>query len=438
MPPDTEVSATAEPVRANWSGNYTYRAQSLLQPDTVEALQALVRRLPRAKALGARHSFNHMADTDGTQLSLAGRRSMSLDRERRTVTVGAGVTYGQLAPWLHAQGFAVHNLASLPHISIAGACATGTHGSGVENGCLSTAVVGLELVDGDGNLRHLSREQDPDTFAGAVVGLGALGVVSSLTLAVVPAFDVAQIVYEGLSFEQLEHNLETIFGAGYSVSLFTDWQGHRATQVWLKRKLTPASSTALPVSFFTAFPGSFYGAQRQTAKLHPLPGLSAENCTEQQGIAGPWYERLPHFRNDYTPSSGAELQSEYFVALEDAYRAVLAVEELRDRITPLLWVSELRALAADELWMSMAHGRRSLAIHFTWKPELAAVLALLPLLEARLAPFRARPHWAKLFTMPSAELRQRYPRFDDFAALKGRFDPHRTFRNDYLDEIFGA
>ncbi len=417
--------------RTNWSGNYTFKAAHLDRLAGVEEVQRLVTRLPRAKALGVGHSFNNIADTPGDQLSLKSFDQMTLDKAARTVTVGAGVTYGKLAPWLDAQGFAVHNLASLPHVSVVGACATATHGSGIHNGNLSTAVVAFDFVNGSGETATLSYANDPDHFSGAVIGLGALGVITSITLKVVPSFQIAQVVYENLSFDQLEHNLDAIFASGYSVSLFTDWQHHRATQVWLKQ---PVADTTPPQP-----PPLFYGATLQKTKLHPLAGHSAENCTDQLGVPGPWYERLPHFRMNFIPSSGAELQTEYFVPRNQAYQAILAVEQLRDRITPHLFISELRTIAADTLWMSMAYQRDSLAIHFTWKPEQATVTQILPLIEAKLAPFNARPHWAKLFTTPPSQLQQLYPKFADFQALAKRYDPAGRFRNGYLNKnLYGA
>ena len=426
----SQASATASPTRTNWAGNYIYQATSVVKPANVQELQELVVKLPRVKALGARHSFNHMADTPGTQISLEHLKEMVLDAESRTVTAGAGVTYGELAPWLDRQGFAVHNLASLPHISVVGACASATHGSGLGNGCLSTAVSAVELVKTDGSLVRLSRAGDPDTFNAVVVGLGAFGVITAVTLDVLPSFAVAQMLYENLSFDVLREHLREVFSAGYSVSLFTDWQQHRATQVWIKRRIEGAGSES--------FPETFFGATKQRVKLHPLPGHDATNCTEQLGVPGPWYERLPHFRTDYTPSSGAELQVEYFVPIEQAYDALLALEELRDQMAPLLWVSEMRTVAADDLWMSMAYGRESVAFHFTWKQELEAVRVLLPLMEAKLAPFGARPHWAKLFTLPGGELRRVYEKLPAFVALAARFDPEGGLRNPYLDEVFGA
>ena len=424
-----EIRAATTPSRTNWAGTYCYQAPHLAEPASVPELEHLLPALPHAKAIGTRHSFNHIADTTHTQLGLSHLKTMSLDAEQRTVTVGGGVTYGELAPWLHAQGFALHNLASLPHISVAGSCATATHGSGLGNGCLATAVQAVDLIDARGRSLHLTRTAEPERLGMAAVGLGALGVVTSLTLDVVPTFQVAQTVFENLSFDVLEHSLEDIFRAAYSVSLFTDWQHHRATQVWLKQKLNGTGAVAAPTTF--------YGATRQTHQLHPLPGLSAEHCTEQQGRAGPWYERLPHFRLDYTPSAGAEIQSECFVPLNRGYDALLAVEALRDQISPHLLISELRTVAADDMPMSMAYGRDSLAFHFTWKPDLAAVRSLLPALEAQLAPFAARPHWAKLFTLSPVQVRALYPRFGAFTAFVRQLDPEGKFRNAFLAELLG-
>lgn len=430
-PAEGPSPAAAEEPRTNWAGNYTFRAAHVDQAVSAQELQQLVKTLPHSKALGARHSFNNIADTAGDQLSLKSFQQMTLNKDTRTVTVGAGVTYGKLAPWLDAQGFAVHNLASLPHVTVVGACATGTHGSGSHNGNLSTAVDAFEFINGEGEIVNLSRASDPKHFSGTVIGIGALGIIINITLRVVPSFQIAQVVYENLSFDQLEHNLDAIFSSGYSVSLFTDWQKHRATQVWLKQTVSGDKAPQLPELF--------YGATLQKTKLHPIPGHSAENCTEQQGIPGPWYERLPHFRMNFIPSSGAELQTEYFVPRDKAYQAILAVEQLRERITPHLFISEFRTIAADDLWMSMAYQRNSLAIHFTWQPEWPAVKQILPLVEAKLEPFGARPHWAKLFTTPPGRLRQLYPRFADFQVLAKLYDPGGRFRNEFLNKnLYGV
>src|SRR5208283_1875508 len=209
-----------------------------------------------------------------------------------------------------------------------------------------------------------------------------------------------------------------------SVSLFTDWQNHMATQVWIKRRIEPGAAIHWEPEFF--------GATQATQKLHPLAGHSAENCTEQMGTPGPWYERLPHFKMNFTPSSGAELQSEYFVPRERGYEAILAVERLRESITPHLFISELRTIAADDLWMSEAYKRPSLAIHFTWKPEWPDVKKVLPMIEEQLAPFEARPHWAKLFTMAPGPLESRYEKLVEYRALVKEYDPRGKFRNAFL------
>ena len=425
-----EQQPTPTPL-TNWAGNYTFHAKHLYQPKTIEEVQATVKSCTKLRALGARHSFNSIADSTENQISLKALDSISLDPAARTVTVGAGVTYGQLAPYIDSRGFALHNLASLPHISVVGACATATHGSGSNNGNLSTVVSAMQIVTHDGSVNTISRAQNPDIFPGAVVHLGSLGVLTAITLDLQPTFQVAQAVYENLSFSELEHNLDTIFLSGYSVSLFTDWQNHRATQVWIKKRLDSGAKYT--------FQPDFYGAKLSTKNLHPLAGHSAENCTEQLGIPGPWYERLPHFRMNFTPSSGAELQTEYFVPRDRAYPAILAVEQLRDRITPHLFITELRTIAADNLWLSPCYQRPTLAIHFTWKPEWPQVHAILPLIEEKLSPFEARPHWAKLNTITPARLNQLYPKLADFRTLVTQHDPQGKFRNQYIDtEIFGA
>lgn len=414
--------------RHNWAGNYAYRAARLHRPETVHELRALVARCDHVKVLGTRHSFNDVADTAGDQISLERLcRITSIDPNplHPTVTLEAGVTYGQLAGHLHDAGYALPNLASLPHISVAGACATGTHGSGDRNGNLATGVAAMEIVTADGGVRALSREADGELFRGAVVSLGGLGVVTTLTLDIIPTFDVQQTVYENLTLAALTRHFDEITACAHSVSLFTDWQSPRFTQVWLKRRVGDRPPDAAGAALFGATP-----AKRD---MHPIAGISAKNCTAQMGAPGPWHERLPHFRMEFTPSSGEELQSEYFVPRGHAVAALCAIDGLRERIAPLLQVSEVRTMAADALWMSPCYRRASAAIHFTWKKDSPAVSALLPRIETALSPFDARPHWGKLFTMPPAELRSRYEKLADFRKLLRTFDSGGKFRNTFLD-----
>lgn len=410
----------------NWAGNITYSTDNLQSPATVAEAQTTVKKATRLRALGSRHSFNTIADSTVEQVSMRNLHNIAIDPKTSTVTVDAGIAYGHLAPVIDAKGFALHNLASLPHISVAGAIATATHGSGLQNGNLATPVSALEIITAEGKVIHLSREKDGDQFLGAVVHLGSLGLISRVTLDMVPTFEVAQSVYQNLPFDHLKDHFDEIFGAGYSVSLFTDWQNHRATQVWIKRKLGANEANVWEPEFF--------GASMAMENLHPITGHSAESCTDQMGIPGPWYERLPHFKMNFTPSSGRELQTEYLVPHDRGYEAILAVEKLRDQITPHLFVTELRTIAADNLWMSTAYRRHSLALHFTWKPEWPEVKQILPQIEAALEPFAARPHWGKLFTMPPATLQSRYAQLTQFKALMAKLDPAAKFRNQFIDQ----
>jgi xylitol oxidase len=411
----------------NWAGNYRYSTSELHVPENVGQVQELVARSTRMKVLGTRHSFNGIADSTESLLSLQKlNRVTSLDHTRNKVTVEAGIRYGELCQYLHSNGYALHNLASLPHITVAGACATATHGSGDLNGNLATAVHSMEVVKADGEAIIISREQQDGVIAGAVVGLGGLGVVTKITLDVIPVFQMSQHVYENLPLVHLKEQFDDIFSSAYSVSLFTDWKKATFNQVWLKRKITDQATAQMEPEFF--------GATRATAHRHPVPGYTSENCSEQMGIPGPWYERLPHFRMDFNPSAGEELQSEYFVPRQDAYHALCAIDRLREYISPLLHVSEVRTIAEDNLWMSPCYKQESVAIHFTWKANWGAVQQVLPMIEKQLAPFHARPHWAKLFTMPPTQLPSLYEKLPDFQQLLLHYDPQGKFRNAFLNK----
>ncbi len=410
----------------NWAGNRVYGAARLHEPDSLERLQEIVRRARSLKVLGSRHSFNDIGDSTGDLVSLERMpRRFDLDRAAETVTIDGAIRYGALCGPLHATGFALHNLASLPHISVAGACATATHGSGDRSGNLATAVGALEVVTANGEIERFTRDRDLDAFDGAVVSLGGLGVVTSLTLDLQPAFLMRQDLYEDLPLDSVADHFDEISVAADSVSLFTGWRGPLFEQVWLKRRVTDGDG-------YEPAPG-FYGATLATGPIHPIRGMPTDACTEQLGVPGPWYERMPHFRMDHTPSAGAELQSEYLIARVHAVEALLAVNAIRDRFAPLVQVSEIRTIAADGLWMSTASGRASVAIHFTWQPDWDAVRRVLRLIEGVLAPFAPRPHWGKLFTMAPGAVRASYENLPRFTALLERHDPNGTFRNAFLD-----
>jgi alditol oxidase len=425
-------SPAAEQHLKNWSENFEFSTDQVLEPTTLEQVRVMVAKQSKIRPLGTRHCFNRIADSKHALLTVKGLdNKVALNGTARTVTVNGAMTYGALAPQLHAMGFALHNLASLPHISIAGACSTGTHGSGEKNGNLSTAVRGLEIVIAAGEILNLTRDKDSDTLGGAVVGLGALGVVTKLTLDVQPTYSVRQYVYENLPMAALKDHFDQIEAAAYSVSLFTSWQNHLIDEVWLKARTDVSGGPAGTPEFF--------GAKLAKRDLHPIRDLSAENCTEQRGIPGPWFDRLPHFRMGFTPSAGKELQSEFFVPRAHAIEAILAIERLRDQVSPHLLISEIRTIAADDLWLSPAYHRPSVAIHFTWKPDWPAVKNLLPIIERELGSFEPRPHWGKLFTLPPARIKGSYERWEDFLALSKRLDPNGKFRNEFLDaNVFGA
>jgi len=411
---------------SNWASNYIYRAAHIHEPETVEQIQELVMRSVKIKALGTRHSFNDIADSSGDIISLKRfDKIVALDQARHTVTVEAGVRYGQLAVWLHGKGYALHNMASLPHISVAGACATGTHGSGDRHGNLATVVSGMEVVTANGELVVFSRAEHAEEFEGIVVGLGGLGVITRLTLDVSPTFEMRQDVYENLPLATLEEHFDELTSSAYSVSLFTDWRNANFNQVWLKRHVSDESSLKVERELF--------GARPATSHLHPIATISAENCTEQMGVHGPWFERLPHFRMDFTPSSGEELQSEYLIPRQHAIAAFRIVDQLREQIAPLLQISEVRTITADNLWMSPSYKRDCVAIHFTWKKDWDRVREVLPIIEDQLVQFHARPHWAKLFTMPAARLKSLYEKLPDFQQLLQRYDPQGKFRNEFLN-----
>jgi xylitol oxidase len=386
----------------------------------------------KVRVLGSAHSFNDIADSEGVQLSLEGfDRVLSLDPVRRRVSVQGGIRYGDLAPALNAKGWALANLASLPHISVAGAVATATHGSGSGIGNLATAVASLDLLTASGDIVTLSRDTDAEVFSGAVVGLGAIGVVVGLTLDVEPTYQVAQCVYTDLPFAVLQADFDAIFGAGTSVSVFTDWRGETAQTVWVKVRVADAAPES-------ALRPDFFGAVRATKKMHPLPDSKDEDCTEQMGVPGPWYERLPHFRMGFSPSNGAEIQAEYFLPRENASGAVAAMRRHGARLAPILLISELRTVAADDLWLSPGIRGPYVGVHFTFRRDVAGVLSVLPGIEEDLGRLGAVPHWGKVSTMSPAVVQSRTPRIGAFRDLVLSFDPEAKFRNDYVQRyVFG-
>ena len=413
----------------NWCDNYTFTAPRIVQPNSIDEVRRLVASSQKIRAIGTRHSFNGIADSAGTLIDLCGLDPLfAIDESRMTVTVSANTSYGVLAAYLQSQGYALHNMGSLPHISVAGAIATGTHGSGDTNGNLSTAVAALELVVASGDLIRVDR--GTADFTGMVVGLGAFGIVTRVTLDIQPSFSVRQDAFIELPWDTLLGNFDAVFSAAYSVNVLTRWNEATVNRLWLKTRLTDRQPATVEVPHLGAIPAPptviSSGADDPATRLNPF------------GVPGPWSERLPHFRFDRTPGVQEQIQSEYMVPRSRVLEALIALRAIGARIDPVLYTTELRSMAADGLWLSPAHGRDSVGIHFTWKQLPAEVDALTHEIESLLLPLGARPHWGKLLHAPAHKLAPLYPRMDEFRALANSYDPDWKFRNTYLaTHVFG-
>ncbi|MBX9457716.1 MAG: FAD-binding protein [Rhizobium sp.] len=405
--------------QTNWAKSYGYHFRDCTVPSSLDEVRSVVAGSARIKALGSRHSFNPIADGEKALILDSLPLDPRLSDDRRSASIAGHATYGDLSRFLASHDLAVHNLASLPHISIAGAIATATHGSGSGHGNLATAVSALEFVAADGSIVKV-RRGDPD-FEGMVVHLGVLGIVTRVTLDVLPAFEITQTVYEGLTTRSLCDNLDAILDGGYSVSAFTTWRDDSA-QIWVKD--TPSIE---PV------PGTLHGATRATLKRHPILGMDPVNATDQFSVAGAWSDRLPHFKMGFTPSNGDEIQSEFHVPRRHGAAAILALAKIRDQLAPMVQVNEFRAVAADDLWMSPQYERDTLSLHFTWLPDEAGVKAAVHHVEEALAPFEPLPHWGKVFS--PAPVGAHYAKLAQFEQLRRRLDPTGKFSNPWIEEI---
>jgi len=405
----------------NWSGNIEYRPAEIARPESISELQKVVADSRKVRAYGSGHSFNTLADTDGTLIAFSEfDKNIEIDSSKMLVRVPAGVRYGEVAPKLHANGFALRNMGSLPHITVVGATSTGTHGSGVGNKNLSGSIAEIELITATGDAITLDQSELP----AARVALGSIGIIHHLTLDIVPTYDVAQTVYFDLPFVQLISNLDAILSAGYSVSVLSMWGDEFVDQVWVKSKI--GTNPVLTQN-------EWFGAKLATRKSNPIREADSAAATEQFGLPGPWFERLPHFKLDFTPSFGEELQTEYFIDRKDAPAALHAIYKIREELSELIMVCEMRTVAQDENWLSEAYGRETFVFHFTWRPNIPAVEKLLLKIEASLEPFKARPHWGKVFTNNAFDFSSLYPKFNSFLTYRGTYDPSRKFVNKLLE-----
>lgn len=400
----------------NWGGNHTYRASEVTAPTSIEDVSAIVRSSDQVAVIATRHSFNAIGDAATIVDLSAIDEPIAVDDDSGTVSVSPAITYAQLSCELAAHGRALHNLASLPHISVGGAIATGTHGSGSQLGNLATAVRSVDLLLATGDVSTFD-QSDPD-FDGVVVGLGALGLVTRVVLQTEPDYDVTQTVYDGLDWQTLTDEFDAVLAAANSVSVFTRW-GDAVGEMWCKQR----DDDPTPDSFDL---GSLSPAE---GPRHPIPGAAAEACTEQLGRSGPWWERLPHFRADSTPSSGDEIQAEFFVDRADSVRAIAAMRSIGGRLDDVLLVSEIRTVAADRLWMSPHHGRASTGFHFTFRMDPDAVQTAVDAIADAVHECAPRFHPSK--ALPTG-WRIESPHLGDFLELKHRLDPTGRFTTDWF------
>ena len=426
--PDSKPIPPKSPVtRYNWAKNLKYSTNNLLEPSDKQQLKQHILKYDRIRPLGTAHCFNHIADSKFNQVSIRSfDRVVQINQNEQTASVDAGASYGQVCKILDQNGFALPNLASLPHISVAGAMATATHGSGVKNGNLGSAVSAIEFIDAQGESQFLSKTKDDEIFNGIITHLGCLGVITSIQLDLQPRFEVKQWVYQHLPVPNLLDNFKEIMSGGYSVSLFTDYQQDTVNQVWVKSKVD-SEGAVVDLDYF--------GASLASRNLHPITELSATNCTEQMGVAGPWYDRLPHFKMEFTPSSGKELQSEFFVPLDKAPEAFEVISSLKEALKPVLMISEIRAIAADNQWMSPFYKQDSIAFHFTWEQDKQGVEKVLPLIQNGLEPFGVKPHWGKVFSISPDRIQSMYPELPRFKQVVARYDPKGKFRNEFLNKL---
>ena len=401
----------------NWSKNIEFNDRKYFQPESISELQELIRTNQKIRVRGTAHCFNDIADTSSYAINLSKMpKTIEVDVEKKSVLVAAGLKYGELAPVLHEQGWALDNLASLPHISIAGSISTGTHGSGVKNKNLANQVISFDVVTAEGEIRHIDRSNP--AFSAMVVGLGLGGIVYQYELRIEPTYEIRQVVYPNIPLDILQRNFDPIMSTAYSVSYFTDWGSDQVGNLWCKFRADEV------------IPDSIGGCAQADKKYHPITSVNPEACTEQLGVPGDWHQRLSHFKLEFTPSVGEEIQTEFFIDRKDASAAIEVLSKLGDEITPLLWITELRTIAADDLWLSGAYQRDTLGIHFTWKKE-DAIYPVVEKVEAALRPFNYRPHWGKVFTAEAQYLKSVYPKMSEFKALVEALDPNKKFENTF-------
>ncbi len=425
----------------NWAGNQRWVPAERVEPDSTAAVADTVRAAHRAerrvKVIGAGHSFTAAAATDGVQLSLDRLdRVVRVDPERCQVTVGAGIRLHQLNEQLAVAGLAMPNLGDIDRQSIAGAISTATHGTGLHFGNLATTVVAMELVDGGGEVVRCSATEEPDVWRVARVGLGALGVVTEVTLQCVEAFNL----HARETVEPLEGVLDRFAEEAAAVDHFELYlmPGGRRCQV---KRNARTDAPAAPPSRWAYTRDKLlvenvgFGAVCRVGRRFPTLGPRIARLVSSAATERDLVDRSD--RVFTSPRHVRFVEMEYAIPIEHIPAAVRRIGELAaDLPTPVLFPIEVRVSAADDIPLSTAFGRTSgwIAVHqyrgMPYEEYFAGV-------ERIMDDYGGRPHWGKLHGQRAATLAPRYPEWDHFAVIRDRLDPDRTFANPYLDRVLG-
>jgi L-gulono-1,4-lactone dehydrogenase len=434
---------TGTDVRAwsNWAGNQRVDATRVARPAGNDEVAAVLRAAAAdgltVKAVGAGHSFTAAAATAGVRLELDNLAGLvRVDRDARQVTVQAGMRLRELNRVLAEHGLALANLGDIDTQTISGAISTGTHGTGARLGCLSTFVTALTLVDGDGTVHHCSATRDADVFAAARVGVGAVGVLTEVTLQCVDAFTLrAEERPEPLA-DVLAGLDELVEGNDHFEIYWFPYTDRVQTK---RNNRVPAADR--PLGRFRGWlddeflSNTVFGVACRVGRAVPalVPTITA---VEARALSARVYT-APSHAVFCTPRRVRFVEMEYGLPRSELPAAFAALRSIVDRLpVKVIFPVEVRFSAADDVWLSHGYGRDSayVAIHqyvgMPYEPYFRAF-------EEVCRDLGGRPHWGKMHWRTRDDLRPAYPRFDDFLAVRDRLDPGRLFGNGYTERLFG-
>ncbi|MEU9029073.1 D-arabinono-1,4-lactone oxidase [Streptomyces sp. NPDC048383] len=426
----------------NWAGNVRSKPTRVVTPTSVGELQEAVRRAAeqglRVKAVGTGHSFTAAAATDGVLLrpqSLAGIQEV--DRAAGTVTVAAGTVLKDLNLALAAQGLSLTNMGDIMEQTVSGATSTGTHGTGRDSASIAAQIRALDLVTADGRLLHCSEKENPDVFAAARLGIGALGVITSLTLAVEPLFFLTARE-EPMGFDRVTAEFDEHVAENEHFEFY--WFPHTGNCNTKRnnRSQGPAAPPG-PVSAWIEdelLSNGVFQAVNSLGRAVPaaIPGIAK---VASRALSARTYTDIP-YKVFTSPRRVRFVEMEYALPRERAVEALRELKSVVDRSgLRISFPVEVRTAPADDITLSTASGRESayIAVHmYRGTPYQAYFTAA----ERIFTEYGGRPHWGKVHTRDAEYLAGVYPRFGEFTALRDRLDPDRLFGNDYLRRVLGA